>query len=245
MGQAAERRGRTDRVGTWYSRVSSICRNPHVARAEGTAGPRTESIAGGIRQASGGADAGDAAGTVSLADALQTIAQATGNQIEGYEDLRDERVTVDVRQVPFWEALDRVLDAVKLTVDPYSGHSGTLHVEPRPDGQANGFETAYYEGPFRLEATHVTAVRDLRNPLLTGLRVRLSIAWEPRTKPISITVPLAEIVAQDHLGRVVPADNVRGRLTAAVEAICRCSKWNCRSSSLARCRVHRFPAGNV
>ncbi len=157
-------------------------------------------------------------GTVSLADALQTIAQATGNQIEGYEDLRDERVTVDVRQVPFWEALDRVLDAVKLTVDPYSGHSGTLRVEPRPDGQANRFETAYYEGPFRLEATHVTAVRDLRNPLLTGLRVRLSIAWEPRTKPISITVPLAEIVAQDNLGRVVPADNVRGRLTAAVES---------------------------
>ncbi len=157
-------------------------------------------------------------GTISLAEALRTIQQATGNQIEGYEDLENERVTVDLPQVPFWEAFDRVLDQVKLAVDPYAGQSGTVRVEPRPDGQIDRFDSAYYEGPFRLEATHVTAVRDLRNAAVSGLRVRLSIAWEPKTKPISISVPLSEIVARDNLGRAVPTDHLRGRLTAAIES---------------------------
>ncbi len=157
-------------------------------------------------------------GKMSLADAIKKIEETTGNRIAGYEALAAESVTLDLQDVPFWEALDRVLDQAKLTIDPYAGQPGTLQAEPRPSEQAERFGHAYYEGPFRFEATHVTAVKNLLNPVFSGLRVRLSIAWEPKTKPISLSVPLADITARDDLGREVPADNQRGRLTAAVES---------------------------
>ncbi len=157
-------------------------------------------------------------GTMSLEEALGKIEEATGNKIQGYQELQNEQVTVDFQDVPFWEAVDRVLDQSKLTVDPYGADSGTLRVVPRAEGAKDRAEHAYYEGPFRIEATHVTGVLDLNNPTFSGLRVRLSIAWEPRTKPISITLPLVDVVARDNLDREVVAANRQGRLTAAVES---------------------------
>ena len=45
---------------------------------------------------------------------------------------------------------------------------------------------ADYSGPFRIEATGVTAQRGLRAPDQSGLRVDLEIAWEPRLRPIAL-----------------------------------------------------------
>ena len=157
-------------------------------------------------------------GTMSLSEALGKLQEGNGNRITGYQDLADVRVTINASAVPFWEALDRILDQAQLAIDPYAGVGPALHVVPRGEEQVDRFGRAYYEGPFRLEATHVTAARDLLNPSIAGLRVRLAIAWEPRTKPISISLPLDEITARDNLDRAMRADGPRGRLSAAVES---------------------------
>ena len=59
-------------------------------------------------------------GDMTLAEALHAIQQQTGNALLGYEDL-DQRVTIHWPQVPFWEALDQVLDEGHLTIDPFAG----------------------------------------------------------------------------------------------------------------------------
>ena len=157
-------------------------------------------------------------GTMTLGEALQAMQESTGNTIEGYADFADQQVAMDVEQVPFWEALDSLLDQAKLTIYPYAGDAAALRVVQRDDEQAERSGKAYYEGVFRVQPTYVSAARDLLNPSITGLRVRLSVAWEPRTKPISITLPLSEVTARDDRGNSIVVDGVSGRLSAAVES---------------------------
>jgi hypothetical protein len=68
----------------------------------------------------------------------------------------------------------------------------------------------------------VSAARDLVNTSIQGLRVRLSVAWEPKAKPISISLPLSTVTARDDCGNLIPADGATGRLNAAVES----GVWN-------------------
>ena len=74
-------------------------------------------------------------GEMTVADALRAIQQQTGNTLLGYEDF-DQRVTVRMSQVPFWEALDQVLDEGQLTIDPFAGEHRGLMVSRAPSGPA-------------------------------------------------------------------------------------------------------------
>ena len=60
-------------------------------------------------------------GTMSLSEALGKLQEGNGNRITGYQDLADVRVTINASAVPFWEALDRILDQAQLAIDPYAG----------------------------------------------------------------------------------------------------------------------------
>ncbi len=157
-------------------------------------------------------------GTMTLGDALSSMQESTGNVITGYEDFADQEITMDVEQEPFWEVLDRLLDQAKLTIYPYAGEEATLRVMRRDEQQQARSKQAYYEGVFRIQPTYVSAARDLVNPTIQALRVRLSVAWEPRTKPIAISLPLAEITVRDDRGQPILVDGVGGRLNATVES---------------------------
>ncbi len=157
-------------------------------------------------------------GTMTLAAALESLQEQTGNVIVGYDDVADQNITVDVQQVAFWKAFDQVLDQAKMTLYPYAGEGAKLRVMQRDDGLGDRAKQAYYEGVFRIQPTYVSAARDLLHPAIKGLRVRLSVAWEPRTKPIAITLPLDEISVRDNRGRPIPVDGEGGRLNAAVES---------------------------
>jgi len=152
-------------------------------------------------------------GEMALAAALEALEKQTGNAFVGYEDLQ-QRITVDVRQKPFWEALDQLLDQAHLRVDPF-GSGGGLSVVDAPTPRA---ARVAYAGLFRFEPTLVTAVRDLRDPSMASLRVRLLIMWESRTTPIFLSQPLSEVTAVDQAGEPIAVASTRGTLTASVES---------------------------
>jgi hypothetical protein len=153
-------------------------------------------------------------GEMSLAEALRAIQQQTGNALVGYEDF-DQRVTVQFQQTPFWEAVDQLLDQAQLRIDPFAGAGRGLKVVRGPMSRA---ARAACAGLFRFEPTMVTAVRDLRDPSLATMRVRLLITWEPRTMPILLSQRLSDIVAVDDVGRPVEISGRQGTLTASVES---------------------------
>lgn len=152
-------------------------------------------------------------GEMSVAKALQAMQEQTGNTLLNFEEF-DQPVKVHFEQTPFWEALDQLLDQAQLRVDPFAGAGRGCAVVKAATPRASHVA---YAGLFRFEPTLVSAVRDLRDPALAGLRVRLLILWEPRTMPIYLTQRLSEVTAQDDAGRAVEVSGRPGALTASVE----------------------------
>ena len=158
----------------------------------------------------------DLQGKMSLAMALKSLQQQTGNQIEARGQL-DALVQLDLQQVIFWQALDRILDQVQMNVDPFLSGRTTLALTSRPPEEQSRQASASYGGIFRFEPLRVEASRNLRNPKIRGLKVALQVAWEPRVTPIFLSVPAARLKILDDQGKPLAVDNLRGASSAAIE----------------------------
>ena len=158
----------------------------------------------------------DLQGKMSLATALKSLQQQTGNRIEARGQL-DAPVQLDLQQVIFWQALDRLLDQVQMNVDPFLGGRTALVLTSRPPEEQSRQKSASYGGIFRFEPLRVEASRHLRNPKIRGLKVALQVAWEPRVTPIFLSVPAARLKVLDDQGKPLAVDNLRGVSSAAIE----------------------------
>lgn len=158
----------------------------------------------------------DLKGKMNLATALKSLQQQTGNRIQARGQL-DAPVQVDLQQVIFWEALDRILDQVQMNVDPFLGGRTALALTARPPEEQLRQPSASYGGIFRFEALRVEASRHLRNPKIRGLKVALQVAWEPRLTPIFLSLPAAQLKVLDDQGKPLAVDNLRGASSAAIE----------------------------
>lgn len=143
-------------------------------------------------------------GKIALSEALAAIQDQTGNtiadrrpQFEGFER-SNPKVDVEFKAMPFWQALDDVLDQAGLGLYPY-GENKTLNIVDRSEGQAARGARAAYAGPFRIEPVRVEAERDLRSGV-SALRIALEVAWEPRLSPVSIALPMDSVKAVDDEG---------------------------------------------
>lgn len=159
-------------------------------------------------------------GTMTVAAALRAVEQQTGNRLLGAEAF-DQMIVADLPDAPFWEALDAVLDQAGLTVVPSTGADAGLQVLA---GAADRTRHAAYCGVFRLEPTLVTAIRDLRQPALSTLRVRLAVAWEPRIRPIAITQQFDTVTARDGRGQTLEVGR-RGSMSVFVEPDSSSADW--------------------
>ncbi|MDP7301693.1 MAG: hypothetical protein QGG09_01240, partial [Pirellulaceae bacterium] len=73
-------------------------------------------------------------GEMSLADALQSLEKQTGNRVTSDEE-QVGTVKVDFDKVPYWRALDQILDQAGLSVDENGGESNTLVLRAASDGE--------------------------------------------------------------------------------------------------------------
>ncbi|MCE9548375.1 MAG: hypothetical protein K8T25_23115, partial [Planctomycetia bacterium] len=102
-------------------------------------------------------------------------------------------VTLDVKDVPFWQVLDQVLDQVGLTVDITATDEGKpLHalavVSPLAP-QTPRAKRANYSGALRFEPIMVTSRRGLADPEASDMQIVIEAAWEPRLAPITLSYP--------------------------------------------------------
>jgi hypothetical protein len=142
-----------------------------------------------------------------LPEVLAALEEQSGNRIiaqratAGYP-VANPPLTIQLDKVPFWQALDRVLDQAGLDVYPY-GDERAICLRARPEGELPRTGTACYSGPFRFQPLQVHAVRNLRIADSHWLTLHLQVAYEPRVRPIYIRQRLAELVAVDDLGNVL------------------------------------------
>jgi hypothetical protein len=161
-------------------------------------------------------------GEMLFSEAISKISEQTGNKLFDYrerfnQEQADPKINVALDKVPFWKALDTVLDAAGLTIYNYDEEKGALAFTSRGDNAVPRVSSGSYSGLFRLEPTKIEATRDLKNSQMHALRFTVDALWEPRVRPIVVEVPLADVTAKDESGDEIGIDRSEGTLEIPVE----------------------------
>ena len=151
-------------------------------------------------------------GHIPLATALADLARQTSESASDQLGDPDPIVDLDLKQVPFWQALDVIAEKANSRVD--------LHAR---DGVALVKRTAGWKPPptshdglFRSTLSAVTAKLDLE----TGARTytaAVEVAWEPHLLPILLETRPQSLVVRDDAGRPLPASVGAGSSLAPVD----------------------------
>jgi len=157
-----------------------------------------------------------------LSKVLAALEEQSGNPIVDFRErfgqpTPDPPLKIDFDDVPFWQALDGVLDRADLTVYGF-GKPGAITVVARGESQAKRADRVCYSGPLRFEPTSIVAERDLRDPLGQSLRLAMEVAWEPRIRPIALTQKMADVTAVDEQGDSLALDESFGELEFTPDA---------------------------
>jgi hypothetical protein len=160
-------------------------------------------------------------GEMPVSQAMAELAKQSGNELVDYRDrfnqeARDPAIKVELKEVPFWEALDTVLDAAGLSLYNFDEERSALAYVARGDDASPRVGKATYSGLFRLEPARVEATRDLKTGMRSA-RLTVDVAWEPRVRPIVLEQPLDETSATDEAGNPLPIDGREGKLEVPVE----------------------------
>ncbi len=161
-------------------------------------------------------------GEMPASEAIAKIAEQTGNKLVDYRERfnqegSDPKIKLSLEKVPFWKAIDTVLDAAGLTIYNYDEEQGALAFTSRADNAPSRLGRGSYSGLFRLEPSKIDATRDLKQSQTHSLKLTVDAVWEPRVRPIVIEVPLAEISAKDESGNEIGIDRTEGTLEVPVE----------------------------
>jgi hypothetical protein len=127
-----------------------------------------------------------------LGMALEAISRDSGVEFDHDAEESIAITPVDA-PLPFWHALDLVLDQANLDINFYGGDSGTLQLVSRDPERPSRVDSAAYAGVYRIEPMAVTSRRSLNQPSLSGLNISVEICWEPRLTPIGLTIPIAQL----------------------------------------------------
>lgn len=140
-----------------------------------------------------------------LSRVLEQVQDQTGNSLvdvrgDQGQDVTDPRIKLTLDNVPFWQALDQILDSALLSVDPTLSDQAVALVA-RMEGTERT-KRASYSGPFRFQPGTITAQRDLRSSTHT-MRIEYEVAWEPRLLPVAIYQASSDLKATDEAGNSI------------------------------------------
>ena len=130
-------------------------------------------------------------GEMTLGKALETIATQTKNQVIDFRErlnqpADDTMLTLDIDDVPFWEAFDQLADEANVTIYPFVGEARKLAIVAAGETAQPRAGTADYVGLFRIEPTTLGCQRNLRDASGDILRLTVELIWEPRVLPILV-----------------------------------------------------------
>lgn len=145
-----------------------------------------------------------------LSKVIEQLEKQSGNKIvdhrrEQQQPLTDPKITIQIKDVMFLEALDQILDQAGMKVSHGASDDEGNLIEgiafvaaEKTDGP--GGNRASYDSAFRFEPTSVVARRNLRHPDANSLDIEVELTWEPKLAPISLTLLCDTIKAIDKDG---------------------------------------------
>ncbi|WP_372721984.1 hypothetical protein [Novipirellula sp.] len=127
-----------------------------------------------------------------VGEALEAISRDSGIEFE-FDGDDSTAIQAVATPLTFWHALDLVLDQANLDINFYGGDRETLQIVRREPDRPSRVDSAAYTGVYRIEPTSVNSRRVLNRPKLSALNISMEISWEPKTTPIGLTIPIAQL----------------------------------------------------
>src|SRR5262249_4110002 len=134
---------------------------------------------------------------IRLSEAVVQLQKQTGNTITDLREQLGAEVTnpafdLDVRELPFLEAVDRVAQLAEVTVNAFTG-DGSIGITA---GKPPKDPLIQYVGPFRVAFKQLTALRDLQAGSSTA-SAQFEVSWEPRLRPMLLALKADEVEIKD------------------------------------------------
>lgn len=158
---------------------------------------------------------------VPLAQVVEAIEQQTGNRLIDFrrnfgQQAEATKVSVDWNSKPFWPAVDELLAQAGLEAYHYVGQEGVLAYVGRQAGSAETNPLVRYSEIFRFEPTRVESFLNLSDRSQRGTFLNLQVAWEPRTSPIVLKLPLDQLEVVDESGNNLVGEQRSGSIDTQV-----------------------------
>ncbi len=128
-------------------------------------------------------------GSYSLAEILREFESQTSNQVS-FEHEQTAKINLDIQETPFLQALDIVLNKTNLVVQPSkSKNRNQIFIGPDFCPKPVNRTHVTYAGIFRIAATELSVTKQSR--------LTFQINWEPRIRPLYLTIDGKSISATD------------------------------------------------
>jgi hypothetical protein len=135
---------------------------------------------------------------IALSKALSELTRQTGVRVEDRRGGGAPEIRLDLRNVPFWQALETVADASGSVVYLYP-RGGQIALVKR-----TGLPPPVsHDGAFRSSLKKVVLSRDLETDAHTCV-VFLEVAWEPKVQPLLLETRPQNLRLVDDKGKEVP-----------------------------------------
>lgn len=151
-------------------------------------------------------------GTMTVGDAFKKIKRQTRNVVDAADaSMLDKEVTLDFKQVEFWQAINSIMSKTKMQIDPYgSREPGQLMLTNAPPAGTNQPTIPFCSNQiFHVQVLRIDSSVNLQQPQLDFTTVNLLVRWEPRLRPISVDIPMAKVKIMDEFGDEIMLDNQR------------------------------------
>jgi hypothetical protein len=153
---------------------------------------------------------------IRLTEALKALQSQTGNRITDLReangaDATNPALDLDLKDVKFFEALDIIAKKAEISVN-FTTADGSIGIMPGeaelPDqigvDVAEGGELIQYSGPFRIKLVQYASAQIFGGGNPTA-NAQFEVAWEPRLRPMLLSLKAADVVINDDTGaRVTP-----------------------------------------
>jgi hypothetical protein len=140
---------------------------------------------------------------IRLSEAIAQLQKQTGNAIIDMREqlgaeVTDSALDLDIRDQPFFEALDRVAAAADVSITASTGE-GSIGIVP---GSPPKSPLLVYKGPFRIALKQFTAVRDLQAGTAAA-SAQIELSWEPRLRPMLLSLKSEDLEIKDDKGQEI------------------------------------------
>jgi hypothetical protein len=134
--------------------------------------------------------------SISLKDALAKLKKASGIEVlDRRREKTNPRLTLNLKKVTFWEALDAIASQARVVVSLYQSDGPIALV----DGKYRP-PTVSYDGAFRTVVKRIVVTRDLDTDTHFCV-VYLEVAWERHLEPFFVTRRRAEVAFKNAKGK--------------------------------------------